>query len=78
MAKISCDLIQDLLPLYCGRESDQMQYLCEWVIYSFLICDLSTAVSDTIVLLVDAVAIIRLFQRQWMERKAVSTVDDST
>ena len=55
-----------------------MQYLCEWVIYSFLICDLSTAVSDTIVLLVDAVAIIRLFRREWMERKAVSTVDDST
>ena len=35
-----------------------------WVLYSFLICDFSTAISDSIVLLVDAAAIIRLRFRE--------------
>ena len=35
-----------------------------WIVYSFLICDFSTAISDSIVLVVDTVAIVRLWRSE--------------
>ena len=35
-----------------------------WIVYSFLICDFSTAISDSIVLVVATVAIVRLWRSE--------------
>lgn len=48
-----------------------------WVVYSFLISDFSTAISDSIVLVVDAVAIVRMSLRERAEKKRDAVPDAS-